>query len=139
MPISYWLSIIRKGLEEGLSGNQILKKAREQGLKIRTKTFYELYNEMKKSYGIISEIFDDLEPHRSLPDYLFFKTPEKLPTKYAFIFEVKHEHGKYTFGIYTDKKYTKAELEEWAKNLAQLEYELKNITRIRLIGAKKRK
>ena len=141
-PWSWWFSFIRAGLEQGLSGREILRMARDMGAEIRNETFWQYYNEVRQSVDF--ELYTKRIPDdRLLPDWAFPRTTVNIPSRYQFVVEVEgyDEKGrriKITFGIYKDYRVSKSEVRREAIEHAQIEYEFTKITRVRIIRARRR-
>ena len=136
LPISYWESIIKKGIEQGLSGRAILEAARSEGLKIRTQTFYEIYNSVRLSMDF-EKIIEKIPEDRPISDRYLPKRDISIPTKYAYIVKIETDIIEFNFGIYSDKPLSKKEIYEQAQRVSGDQYKILPVL-IRIIRAYRR-
>jgi len=122
---SFWYRIIDDALGSGYSAYRALQEARRLGLKIRTQTFYQMWNEVKQQKAL-PELLAKYDPEKPLPWYLHPKTPINYPTKYGYVVKAIDEfmNLEMEFGIYTNRTKSIAEIIDEAIDMADSYYGL---------------
>ena len=115
--------IIREGLMSGLPAYRVLGIARKHGVKIATKTFYHMWNEVKKGIEVM-EWLSEYDPSKPIPWYQYVKTSYNFPSKYVHVVEGMDAVTGQTvqFGIYTNRTLSEWEIYERAGDIALEQY-----------------
>ncbi len=120
-PYTWWWSWIKEGLKAGMSGNQILRLAQEQGFGIRRKTFFQIMREVLASEAwreIVAPIpFDQKIPIRLIP-----RTGMKLPARFQYVVRAVFQGIEMKWSVHSDIPLSKAEILDLGTQIASARY-----------------
>lgn len=132
-------SIVKDAIKSGISAYRTLRELREHGIKIRTKTFYDIWEEEKNTLAY-EGLFEKLDRFKKIPDRLHIRTVDKIPTRFKYgvdLFDV-YTNRWHTVWVYDDVRLSPEEAIEEAIFQAESKYRMK-VLEAKLRFAVKRK